>query len=57
MEFASKGVRFNSIQPGCIDTPTFQAIGLSSEQVQASRGPLHPVARIGRSDEVFFLFI
>jgi NAD(P)-dependent dehydrogenase (short-subunit alcohol dehydrogenase family) len=52
LEFAGRGVRFNSVLPGVIDTPTFQAVGLTSEDVQRIRGPLHPVGRIGRPEEV-----
>ena len=33
-------------------TPIFSAVGMSSEQVQANLGPIHPVGRVGRTEEV-----
>lgn len=47
--YAAQGIRVNSVHPGYIETPLLS--GLSEETKQALVG-LHPVGRLGRTEEV-----
>lgn len=49
IEYASQGVRVNAVGPGYIDTPLLE--NLPSDVRDALVG-LHPIGRLGRSDEV-----
>lgn len=56
LESATRGVRVNSIGPGYIDTPLLNLLDDDARQFLIS---LHPMARLGRSEEVAnaFLFL
>ena len=48
-EFATKGVRINSVGPAYIDTPLLDILDAPTKQYLIG---LHPVGRLGRSEEV-----
>lgn len=50
IEYASKGVRINSVGPGFIDTPLLSK-NLDAATLVAIAG-MHPIGRLGRSEEV-----
>ena len=56
IEAAPKGVRVNAIGPGYIDTPLLEAL---DEQMLQGLIDLHPMARLGRPEEIAnaFLFL
>lgn len=55
LHFAEKGVRFNSVLPGVVDTPIHEP---KSDQDPSKRekleacAPLHPLGRVGKPEEV-----
>ncbi|MNG05499.1 3-oxoacyl-[acyl-carrier-protein] reductase FabG [compost metagenome] len=49
IEFASKGITVNTIAPGIVDTPLFQAF---EPEVQARLKDTVPVKRIGTPDDI-----
>jgi NAD(P)-dependent dehydrogenase (short-subunit alcohol dehydrogenase family) len=49
LEYAPRGVRVNAVGPGYIDTPLLEGI---PEKVRAGLVALHPIGRLGRSEEV-----
>ncbi|KQN49569.1 oxidoreductase [Serratia sp. Leaf50] len=48
-ELASKGIRVNTLSPGPIDTPMFDAV---SDEVRKTLTDLIPLGRLGKVDEV-----
>lgn len=55
MFYAKKGVRVNSVHPGFIDTPMVQEFAARSgekNEVYDDIAALHPIGRLGKSDEV-----
>jgi NAD(P)-dependent dehydrogenase (short-subunit alcohol dehydrogenase family) len=50
-ELAPHDIRVNAVCPGVIDTPIFGAAH-GVESVMQMLGPLHPLGRVGRPDEV-----
>jgi NAD(P)-dependent dehydrogenase (short-subunit alcohol dehydrogenase family) len=54
LEYAEHGIRVNSVGPGYIDTPLLDAL---SAKVKASLIELHPIGRLGRSEEVADLVV
>lgn len=57
IDYASEGIRCNSISPGTIDTPIVRIAANQidpehTDELIASWGKLHPVGRIGTADEV-----
>ncbi|PQA56779.1 SDR family NAD(P)-dependent oxidoreductase [Siphonobacter curvatus] len=54
LEYASKGIRINTVGPAYIDTPLLK--NLPSEARQMLIG-MHPIGRLGRSEEVAELVI
>ncbi len=53
-EYAAQGIRIDAVGPGCIDTPLLS--GFSAETKQGLVA-LHPIGRLGRSEEVAELVI
>src|ERR1043166_5758133 len=53
LEYSAKGIRINAVNPGVIDTGMADRLaeGLSLKK-EDDLGPLHPIGRIGRVDEV-----
>jgi NAD(P)-dependent dehydrogenase (short-subunit alcohol dehydrogenase family) len=45
------GIRVNAVMPAVVDTPIHAGRGMSSDDV-ASMGPLHPMQRVGRPEDV-----
>ncbi len=53
LEYADKGIRVNAIAPAFIETPMLEKAGITTdEEVKASTVALHPMARLGRPEEV-----
>lgn len=54
LEYATRGIRVNSVGPGYIDTPLLQTMSVEA------RAPLiaqHPIGRLGKSEEVAELVV
>lgn len=49
LEYAARGVRVNAVGPGYIDTPLLSAL---PDDARRALVALHPVGRLGRSEEV-----
>ncbi|CAM3230846.1 NAD(P)-dependent dehydrogenase, short-chain alcohol dehydrogenase family [Paracoccus aminovorans] len=49
MEYATQGIRVNSVGPAFIDTPLLDHMDQETKQMLVSR---HPVGRLGRAEEV-----
>jgi len=49
IEYAKSGIRVNSVGPGFIETPLLAA---ADQDVVAGISALHPLGRLGRSEEV-----
>jgi NAD(P)-dependent dehydrogenase (short-subunit alcohol dehydrogenase family) len=54
LEYATRGIRVNSVGPGYIDTPLLQTM---SEEARAPLIAQHPVGRLGKSEEVAELVV
>jgi len=48
VEYATQGIRINSVGPGFISTPLLEAV----EEMKAAIAALHPMKRLGTSEEV-----
>lgn len=53
-EYAAQGIRINAVGPGYIDTPL---LGAFSAETKAGLVALHPIGRLGKSEEVAELVI
>lgn len=54
-EFGRKGIRVNSVNPGLVETPIFEAVGMDSESIAkliSDYSKRYPVGRIGRASDV-----
>ena len=49
VEYATRGIRVNSVGPGNIDTPPLQAM---TEEARATIIAQHPIGRLGHAEEV-----
>jgi NAD(P)-dependent dehydrogenase (short-subunit alcohol dehydrogenase family) len=54
LEYATRGIRINSVGPGYIDTPLLQTM---SEEARAPLIAQHPIGRLGKSEEVAELVV
>jgi len=54
LEYATRGIRVNSVGPGYIDTPLLQTM---SKEARAPLIAQHPVGRLGKSEEVAELVV
>jgi len=50
-QYASQGIRVNTVSPGPVDTPQFRGSSRSAEQFQATEAN-HPMGRLARPDEI-----
>ena len=53
-EYAAQGIRINAVGPGYIDTPL---LGAFSAETKAGLVALHPIGRLGKSEEVAELVV
>lgn len=54
-EFKDRGIRFNTLSPGPVDTPIFETLDLPKEAVEAAKAGFVaqvPLGRIGQSEEI-----
>lgn len=56
IEYSGRGIRINTVGPGFIDTPLLTEGGIDDAQKKSLAG-LHPVGRLGRSEEVAELVV
>lgn len=56
LEYASKGIRSNSVNPGMIETKILEAGIISSEEIKKNM-ELYPLGRHGRPEEVAYAII
>lgn len=54
IEYATRGIRVNSVGPGYIDTPLLQTM---SDEARAPLISQHPIGRLGEADEVAELVV
>ena len=53
IEYASKGIRVNAICPAFIETPMLDRAGITSDEgMRQAVTQLHPIGRMGKSEEV-----
>lgn len=52
VDHAKQNIRVNSLSPGAIDTRRVLRHGLTQDEANATRGPLHLLGRVGRVEEV-----
>jgi NAD(P)-dependent dehydrogenase (short-subunit alcohol dehydrogenase family) len=58
LEYATEGIRINSICPGFIETPLLTNAGITeNSDVQKYIIGLHPMKRLGKSEEIAAGFI
>jgi NAD(P)-dependent dehydrogenase (short-subunit alcohol dehydrogenase family) len=58
LEYATQGIRVNSIGPGFILTPMLEKAGISSDQATRTLiESLHPMNRLGKSEEISSLVV
>jgi NAD(P)-dependent dehydrogenase (short-subunit alcohol dehydrogenase family) len=52
LEFGKQGIRVNAVLPAVIDTDMFQRFAGDKPEFRAQITALHPIGRIGKSDEI-----
>jgi NAD(P)-dependent dehydrogenase (short-subunit alcohol dehydrogenase family) len=52
LEFGKQGIRVNAILPAVIDTEMFQRFAGENPEFRAQMTALHPIGRIGKSEEI-----
>jgi NAD(P)-dependent dehydrogenase (short-subunit alcohol dehydrogenase family) len=52
LEFSSKGIRINAVLPAVIETDMFRRFSGDSPEARAAMTAMHPIGRIGKSEEI-----
>jgi NAD(P)-dependent dehydrogenase (short-subunit alcohol dehydrogenase family) len=52
LEFGKQGIRVNAVLPAAIETDMFQRFAGENPEVRAQVTALHPIGRIGKSEEI-----
>ena len=52
LEFGKQGIRVNAILPAVIETDMFERFGGEKPEFRAQVTALHPIGRIGKSEEI-----
>jgi NAD(P)-dependent dehydrogenase (short-subunit alcohol dehydrogenase family) len=52
LEFGKQGIRVNAVLPAAIDTDMFQRFAGEKPEFRAQVPALHPIGRIGTSEEI-----
>ena len=52
LEEAQHGIRIVAVSPGCVDTPIHTVQGEERDRLLERMAELHPLNRVGTSDEV-----
>ena len=52
LEFGKQGIRVNAVLPAVIDTDMYKHFTGENPQAQAAMTALHPIGRIGTSEEI-----
>lgn len=52
LEFGKQGIRVNAILPGVIETEMFQRFAGEKPELRAQLTAMHPIGRIGKSEEI-----
>ncbi|WP_153798376.1 glucose 1-dehydrogenase [Foetidibacter luteolus] len=57
LEYSFKGIRINAVGPAFINTPLLSAAGMDDQVKNSLLVPLHPIGRLGESNEVAELVV
>ena len=52
LEFGKQGIRVNAVLPAAIDTDMFQRFAGEKPEFRAQMAAMHPIGRIGKSEEI-----
>src|SRR5260221_1490043 len=52
LEFGKQGIRVNAVLPAVIDTDMFQRFTRDKPELRAQMSAMHPIGRIGKSEEI-----
>jgi NAD(P)-dependent dehydrogenase (short-subunit alcohol dehydrogenase family) len=52
LEFGKQGIRVNAVLPAAIDTDMFQRFAAEKPELRAQMTAMHPIGRIGKSEEI-----
>ena len=52
LEFGKQGIRVNAVLPAVIDTDMFQRFAGEKPEFRAQMTAMHPIGRIGKSEEI-----
>ena len=54
IQYASDGIRCNSVHPGVIETPTPTPIMLNTQEGRESSAARHPIGRVGQPEDIAY---
>jgi len=54
IQYASDGIRCNSVHPGVIETPMTTPMMLNTEEGRASNASRHPLGRVGQPEDIAY---